>query len=92
MDTPVTYLCDTTANTLSRYDGYAIVGAQPTDPSASPLSGAASALVSNRLAGCAITYQPGTSQRAGLVTMELELEERGERVRLLHQVHVVNVP
>lgn len=92
VDGPVSYLCDLGAGTLVRYGGYAVASAQPTNPGAAPLASATSALVTNRVAACAFTYQPGTSQRAALLTLELELALGGESVRLLHQVHVENVP
>jgi len=92
VDTPITYLCDLTGQTLTRYSGYAIAQAQPTAPSAAPLSSAASALVTDHVTACTFTYQPGTSQRAGLVTMEMQIAQAGEQVRLLHQVHVENAP
>ena len=38
------------------------------------------------------SYQPGTAARAGLVTINLSLISEGERISLLHQVHVDNVP
>ncbi len=92
MDTPVSYLCDLAAETLTRYADYSIVTSQPTNPAVSPLDTASSALVTNRVADCSFTYQAGTSQRAGLITMNLQLAEDGEQIRLLHQVHVSNVP
>ena len=51
-----------------------------------------SALVTRGISDCGFTYDPGATQRAGLVTMRLTLEEQGERITLLHQVHVVNAP
>ncbi|MBE0597360.1 MAG: prepilin-type N-terminal cleavage/methylation domain-containing protein [Desulfuromonadales bacterium] len=51
-----------------------------------------SALVSRHVAACSFTYAPGTSQRAGLVTLALTLESGGEQVTLMHQVHVENAP
>lgn len=94
VDTPVTYLCDTATATLRRYDGYAIQADQGAVDSHPELlaAGATPALVADKVAGCRITYQPGTSQRAGLVTMELRISDGSEQVRLLHQVHVENVP
>lgn len=94
VDQPVTYLCDAAARTLTRYSGYAINEAQPTDPSAAPLAGASAARVADQVAECVFSYQPGTNQRAGLVTLDLTIEDTtvGERVRLLHQTHVYNVP
>lgn len=92
VDTPVTWLCDLGAETLTRYDAYTIVQTQPTAAGAAPLSGASSALVSKRLTACAFTWQPGTPQRTGLLTVQLTLAEDGESIRLLHQIHVENAP
>lgn len=41
---------------------------------------------------CEFTYDPGATQRAGLVTLRLTLSEADETITLLHQVHVVNAP
>lgn len=84
VDQPVTYGCE--GGVLNRYDGYGIQVVQPTPPA----SGAA--LVSRGVSSCSFSYDPGASQRAGLVTLELSLTEAGETITLLHQVHVVNVP
>ncbi|MDW7645056.1 MAG: type II secretion system protein [Desulfuromonadales bacterium] len=85
VDGPVSYVCDPTAGTLTRHDGYAIAP--------SPVLGSGD-LVTRQVKSCNFTYQPGTSQRAGLVTMTLTLEDApsAERVTLLHQVHVLNSP
>ncbi len=92
VDTPISYLCDTGAERLTRYASYPIAQLQPTDPALPPLSGAASALVSKRLTACRFTWQPGAPQRTGLLTVELSLTENGEQIRLLHQIHVENAP
>ena len=92
VDAPVSFLCDTLAGTLTRYSSYAIAATQPTSPLLAPLSAASAGLVATDVTGCAFTYQPGTSERAGLVTLDLTLARSGEQVRLLQQVHVVNVP
>ena len=44
------------------------------------------------VSNCAFTYSAGTASRGGLVTLDLTLTRDGESVRLLHQVHVANVP
>ncbi len=85
VDTPVSWLCDPTAGTLRRYSGYPIGSVQPVDPSRGNLAAA-------RVSACGFQYQPGTASRAGLVTLSLTLTDRGESVRLLQQVHVLNVP
>ncbi len=94
IDTPVTYLCDLGNETLTRYDGYAINASQSAvDTDAELLAaGAVPALVSRHVSACTFRYQPGTSQRAGLVTLRLVLSDQGETVTLMHQVHVYNTP
>ncbi|MEA3465088.1 MAG: type II secretion system protein, partial [Thermodesulfobacteriota bacterium] len=44
------------------------------------------------LSDSTFTYAAGTTTRSGLVTMQLALENKGERITLLHQVHVDNAP
>ncbi|SDZ90106.1 MSHA biogenesis protein MshO [Desulfuromusa kysingii] len=84
VDQPVTYACE--GGVLNRYDGYPIATVQATPPSSD------ADLVARNIAGCQFSYDPGASQRAGLVTLQLSLSEVGETITLLHQVHVVNVP
>jgi len=87
---PVSYLCDTSAGTLTRYSGYPIASTQPT--SAAALSGAASALVAANVASCSFTYSAGTAQRNALATLSLQIAQSGESVQLLNEVQVVNAP
>lgn len=88
VDEPVSYVCDPAAETLTRHAGYTIASNQPTT---APQLGAGD-LVVNHVTGCTFTYQEGTSQRAGLVTLQLTIADQGEQVTLLHQVHVGNAP
>jgi MSHA biogenesis protein MshO len=84
VDQAVSYVCDLTAGTLTRYAGY---------PIAQVPALAGGALVTRNVAGCTFTYDPGTEERAGLVTLDLTLQDAsGEKVTLLHQVHVENAP
>jgi MSHA biogenesis protein MshO len=87
---PVSYLCDTTAATLTRYSGYKIAGAQPTSAAVLNAAGASSALVASNVTGCQFVYGAGTAQRNGLATLTLQITQSGESVQLLHQVEVVN--
>jgi MSHA biogenesis protein MshO len=89
---PVTYLCDTSAGTVRRYVGYDIGSVQMTTPADLNSAGASSALLAARVSTCAFSYSAGTAQRAGLVTLDVTIADGTERVRLLHQVHVENVP
>jgi len=53
-------------------------------------------LLANRVAkranACTMTYDTNANTRMGIVSISLTLEEAGESVTLLHQVHVSNVP
>jgi MSHA biogenesis protein MshO len=44
------------------------------------------------VSACQFTYQPGATERQGLLTLYLELMEAGEKVGLYHEVHVDNAP
>jgi MSHA biogenesis protein MshO len=89
---PVSYLCDTTAATLTRYSGYTIASAQPTSAAALNAAGASAALVASNIAGCQFVLNAGTAQRNALATLTLQIAQSGESVQLLHQVQVVNAP
>jgi MSHA biogenesis protein MshO len=95
MDTPVTYLCDTTAKTLTRYWGYTISSSQPINTAAAPLASASSALVANRVESCSFTYQAGVSSRSGLVIAYLKMQRQDgvtELMEMSYQIHVDNIP
>lgn len=85
---PVTYACE--SGVVRRYWGYAISPAQPVPPA----GGSSALLASNVNVGeCQFTYATGgASGRTGVVSLLLEIEQAGERLRLFQQVHVSNVP
>lgn len=93
---PVTFLCDSSggARNITRYDGYAFTLDQTAVDSAGELvgAGATPALLVDNVTACRFSYEPGTPQRGGLVTLDLTVSKAGEQVRLLHQVHVDNAP
>ncbi|NNF16321.1 MAG: prepilin-type N-terminal cleavage/methylation domain-containing protein [Gammaproteobacteria bacterium] len=91
---PVSYLCDPVGGTLTRYAGYAIASDHSTRDSSAELlaAGATGSMISDAVSGCDFSYAAGAAQRAGLVSARLEVADSGERVALLHQVHVMNVP
>ena len=94
IDEPVSYLCDGALGTLTRYSGYAITASQSNRDSDAELlaAGASSTLIAIRIGACSMAYTPGTAQRAGLVSLAIDVTEAGETISLLHQVHVDNVP
>jgi MSHA biogenesis protein MshO len=89
---PVTYACNPTAGTLTRYWGYSITSGQPTPP------GGSSALVASNVSTCSFSYDPNVvAQSQGLVTLSLglsstDLKGASEPVKLYYTVHVSNVP
>jgi len=90
---PISYVCNTTAGSLTRYDSYPYQSSQETSEAMlGALSGVQSGLVVSRLASCSFNYNPGSAQRSGMVTIRIVLDDAGEQISLLHQVHVVNVP
>jgi MSHA biogenesis protein MshO len=90
----VSYLCDTAADTLTRYSGYSIAASQGSRDSAAELlaAGATADVVADRLGACSFTYTPGTAARSGVLTIEVQITEAGETVDLLVQTHVANTP
>jgi MSHA biogenesis protein MshO len=89
VDTPVSFICE--AGEIRRYADYAIASDQPLPPAVTP------ALLATRVESCRFSYAPGTSRRAGLVSIRLvlaarNLDEEREVITLLQQVPVVNTP
>ena len=89
---PVTYLCDGTAGTLTRYSGYTIASTQPASAAALLAAGAAAGSVATDVAACQFSYSAGTAHRNALATLTLQLTRSGETVELLQQVQLVNPP
>lgn len=88
VDTPVTYICDLGAGTLTRYWGYLIVDPQPNPPA----GGTPSALLAKNVSNCTFTYTQGVTERSGLVSIQLAITQDNETVNLYHAVQVSNVP
>lgn len=93
VDTPVSFVCDTTTSSpINRYDTYPI----PASQNVPPVGGSSNELADK--ATCNITYVAGTATRAGLVTISITVTEPSVtsggnmQVTILDQVHVLNVP
>jgi MSHA biogenesis protein MshO len=89
---PVSYLCDTSAATLTRYSGYTIASAQPASAAALSAAGATAALVASNVANCQFSLTAGTAERNALATLTLTISQNGQSVQLLNEVQVVNAP
>lgn len=96
VNTPVTYACTPGATgTLRRYWNYAIQTTQPANVSASPLSGATTALLASGVTACNFDYINLPNLHSALVGLQLSLEHvnaNSGTVTLNHQVHVDNTP
>ncbi len=88
--TPASYLCDTSAATLTRYYGYAINASQYTTAAAFSAANASSALVADRVSGCSVTTTTSQILDIGLATLTLSVAEEGEQVSLVVQTMMDN--
>ncbi|MDO9467255.1 MAG: prepilin-type N-terminal cleavage/methylation domain-containing protein [Thiobacillus sp.] len=84
VDGPVSYVCDLGARTLTRFWGY--------DPTVGVTAATPRALLANQVSACNFTYQPGITERGGLVSMTLSLTQAGETVSLYATTQVSNQP
>lgn len=84
---PVTYVCNPTAGTLTRWQETSFAATQPTAlPAGQP------AMATN-VSACTFAYDANVvAQRSGLVTMHLTITEQGESVSLYNATHVSNLP
>ena len=84
---PVTYRCSPPQ--LLRYDGYAVSAVQPVPP------GVAATVIAGNVESCVFAYTPGTAQRNAVVSVALSMADpaaAAERVRLIRQIQIGNVP
>ncbi|MBN2427487.1 MAG: type II secretion system protein [Deltaproteobacteria bacterium] len=87
LDGPVSYVFHSASGTLVRHHNYGYNVVQSiVFPSGN------GDLIAENVASCQFSYAPGTSQRVGLLTIELAMTKGGERITLLHQVHVSSAP
>lgn len=92
VDTPVSFICDTTAKTITKYENYSINPTQPSNPAVSPLSGATATLVAKNISDCKFTYDRNVTASSGVVKIEIEFDSDGKKIRVFDQVRVSNVP
>ena len=88
VDTPVSFVCNTSAERIDRFFEYPITPAQSTSP------GGTSNLLVDNVTACSFAYDPGTATRGGLVTLQITITEpdSGQSVTLVKQIHVSNQP
>jgi MSHA biogenesis protein MshO len=84
--TVVGYRCS--GGQLLRYSYNQLLAAVPNAPPA----GSNPQPVAANVASCGFVYQSGSTQRSGLLVLNLQLSQAGESVQLMQQVHVDNAP
>jgi MSHA biogenesis protein MshO len=88
IEQPVTYRCDTGAETLTRHTGYGFLGSQQDPP-----SGGSAAVLARHVKACSFSYDTlAIASRYALVTLRLQLGVNNETVSLYHTVHLDNLP
>lgn len=85
-ETVVGYRCQ--GGQLLRYSYNTLENTLP----GSPPNGSNPQPVARKVSNCNFAYQPGSTQRAGLLTLGLGISDAGETLQLLQQVHVDNAP
>lgn len=88
--TPVSYLCDTAAGTITRYYNYAIQSSQPTTAAAFAAINASSALLVKDVSSCRVVSTASDVRDRGLVTLYLGLTQGDYTVKLVHQAMLDN--
>lgn len=96
VESAVSYVCDTTAGTLTRYWGYDISATPLTWPTGASGSGLKSAVLATHVSNCVFTYDASASggvlARTGLVAIRLSIAQESESVTIYDEIHVSNVP
>ncbi len=88
--TALSYLCDTTAGTLTRYYGYSITATQPTVSASFTALNASSALVADHVTACSVTTTTSDVRNRAIATLTLTLAEEDEQIRLVQQAQMDN--
>jgi MSHA biogenesis protein MshO len=90
VDKPVTYVCNKTAKTLTRYSNYPITSVAPTPLSPPSGAGISTALVTDKVTDCSVISDSAYVQTNGYVKLTITLTNGGEDVKLFDQVQIDN--
>jgi len=94
ISSPVSYLCDTNALTLTRYSGYTPAAAQPTTNAQLLAAGATASLIAQNVSACSITLvaAPASNKYNQLVILSITLANSGELLPVFHELATEYVP
>lgn len=86
----ISYVCDTSNHTLTKYWGYAPTANQPNSTVSGVLSTSANGLVAKYVNSCQFLYQEGTNTRNAIVDIFLTLKNNNNIVSLYGDSYVPN--
>lgn len=91
---PVTFLCDESAGTVTRYAGYAIASTQSARDTAAELlaAGASARLLAQDITGCDFAVGAASQTSAQLVTARFSATRAGDTLTLVGQAALENLP
>jgi MSHA biogenesis protein MshO len=91
---PVSYLCDTTAQTLERYSGYTVSAVQYTTAAGLTAAGATASLIAQNVSACTFTVVPAPASAAygQLVDLQVTLASGGESLVVFDEAATSYVP
>lgn len=91
---PVSYLCDTNAQTLQRYIGYTPAAAQPATNAQLVAAGATVSLIAQNVSACSLTLvaAPASGKFNQLVILTITLSNSGETLPVFDEVATEYVP
>ena len=94
VSSPVSYLCDTNAQTLERYTGYTPAAAQPTTNAQLAAAGATASLIAQNVSACSVTLVPApvSGKFNQLLILDITLSNSGEILQVFHEVATEYLP
>ncbi len=89
VDTPISYSCDLSTGTITKYYRYDLSTVQPSV--AVDYTSGQNALALDQVTACIFSYDAGTAHRSGVVTIELSVGDGiGNTLHFMKQVQVQN--
>lgn len=79
-------------STMYYLQGSNLMWGRSADDFSNPQTAAQSHLLLENVTALSFSFTPGSSQRAGLLHIDLTVEEEGEQIHIIHEAHVYNVP
>jgi MSHA biogenesis protein MshO len=96
VDSPITYLCDSSTHDIRRYSGHTVASAAAAPPTAPALisAGATETLVAINVQTCSIlvTNEKFALYRGDLVIVNIQLANNGGTTRVFEQIEAENPP